>query len=162
MIALAFKEVKECMTKLLLTESFDPFYFIEGEITTFATFRIDGFLKKSFFDEDTCPEREYILWKDVREYCYSIIKGKKTPLGFQFVLGLSNSNIEKLLRQRELSFQPQDVRGLYINLKYDGTKLVCITGTSMNIFTMDKSLEHAWDEMVQKFLLQKELKFEEL
>lgn len=162
MIALEFKEVKECMTKLLLGESFDSFYFIEGEITTFSTFKMDGFLKKAFFDKEDCPERDYALWKEIREFCFSIIKGKKTPLGFQFVLGLSNPNIEKLLRQRELNFQPKDVRGLYINLKYDGAKLVCITGTSMNIFTMDKSLEQAWDEMVQKFFLQKELKFEEL
>lgn len=162
MIALALPEVKECMSKLLLSDIFDPFYFIEGEIVTFNTFTLDGFLKKEFFDEEDAPAREYSLWKDVREFCFSLIKGKRTPLSFKFVLGLSDSNIEKLLLQQELDFKPQDVRGLYINLKYDGQKLQCVTGTAMNLFTMDKSLEQAWDKMVQKFFAQKEIKYEVL
>lgn len=162
MIALALTDVKECMSKLLLSETFDPFYFIEGEIVTYSTFSIDGFLRKEFFDTKEAPQREYALWKDVREFCFSIIKGKHTPLSFKFILGLSNSNIEKLLLQQELDFKPQDVRGLYINLKFDGQNLQCITGTAMNLFTMDKSLEQAWDKMIQKFFTQKEIKYEVL
>ena len=162
MIALALTDVKECMGKLLLSETFDPFYFIEGEIVTFNTFTMDGYLKKDFFDAENAPEREYALWNEMREFCFSIIKGKRTPLSFKFVLGLSDSNIEKLLLQQELDFKPQDVRGLYINLKYDGQNLQCITGTAMNLFTMDKSLEQAWDKMVQKFFVQKEIKYEVL
>lgn len=162
MIALSLPEVKECMSKLLLSETFDPFYFIEGEIVTFNTYTLDGFLKKEFFDTEDTPNREYALWKDVREFCFSLIKGKRTPLSFKFVLGLSDSNIEKLLLQQELDFKPQDVRGLYINLKYDGQKLQCITGTAINLFTMDKSLEQAWDKMMQKFFAQKEIKYEVL
>ena len=162
MIALALPQVKECMAKLLLSETFDPFYFIEGEIVTFNTFTLDGYLKKDFFEQEEAPEREYALWKDVREFCFSLIKGKRTPLSFKFVLGLSDSNIEKLLLQQGLDFKPQDVQGLYINLKYDGQKLQCITGTAMNLFTMDKSLEQAWDIMVQKFFAQKEIKYEVL
>ena len=122
MIALALPQVKECMAKLLLSETFDPFYFIEGEIVTFNTFTLDGYLKKDFFEQEESPEREYALWKDVREFCFSLIKGKRTPLSFKFVLGLSDSNIEKLLLQQGLDFKPQDVQGLYINLKYDQKK----------------------------------------
>lgn len=162
MIALSLTEVKECMSKLLLSDTFDPFLFIEGEVVTFATFQIDGYLKKDFFENDTAPNREYILWKEVRDYCFSLIKGKRTPLSFRFVLGLSESNIQKLIQQQELSFQPEDVRGLYINLKYDGQKLQCVTGTAIKTFTMDKSLEQAWDAMVQKFFLQKEIAFEKV
>ena len=161
MIALSLTEVKECMSKLLLSETFDPFLFIEGEIMTFSTFTIDGYLKKEFFEEDA-PEREYALWKDVREYCFSLIKGKRTPLGFKLILGLSDANIEKLLVQQGLDFKPTDVRGLYINLKFDGQKLQCVTGTALNVFTMDKSLEQAWDTMVQKFFAQKEIAYEML
>lgn len=157
MIAFELTEVKECMSKLLLSETFDPFLFIEGEIVTYNTFTIDGFLKKDFFEKDMIPERKYSLWKEVREYCFSLIKGKRTPLNFKFVFGLSESNIEKLLKQQGLPFTPQDVQGLYLNFTYDGQHLKCITGTSMNLFTMDKSLDHAWDKMVQKFFAQKEI-----
>ena len=160
MIALSLTEVKECMSKLLLSETFDSFLFIEGEIMTFSTFTMDGYLKKDFFEEGTAPDREYALWKEMREYCFSLIKGKRTPLGFKFVLGLSASNIQKLIGQQGLDFELEDVRGLYINLKYDGKNLQCVTGTAMNLFTMDKSLEQAWDTMVQKFFTQKEITFE--
>lgn len=160
MIALELKEVKDCMAKLLLSETFDPFYFVEGEVVTFGTFVFEGRLNKDFYNKDEAPERDFALWKEVREYCFSLIKGKRTPLSFKFVLGLSDSNIEKLLLQQELDFKPADVRGLYINLKYDGQKLQCTTGTSMNLFTMDKSLEQAWDKMIQKFFTQKEIAFE--
>ena len=162
MIALSLTEVKECMSKLLLSETFDSFQFVEGEIMTFATFSMDGYLKKEFFPEGEGPAREYALWKDMREYCFSLIKGKRTPLGFKFVLGLSESNIEKLIQQQGLDFELEDVRGLYINLKYDGQKLQCVTGTAMNLFTMDKSLEQAWDVMVQRFFTQKEIAYEVL
>ena len=150
------------MAKLLLSETFDPFYFIEGEIVSFGTFSMDGYLQKDFFDKDETPERDFALWKEVREYCFSLIKGKRTPLSFKFILGLSRPNIEKLLLQQGLDFKPSDVTGLYINLKFDGEKLQCITGTSMNLFTMDKSLEQAWDKMVQKFFTQKEIKYDVL
>ncbi len=162
MIALELTEVKDCMSKLLMSETFDPFYFIEGEIATFNTFTLDGYLKKEFYEDGTAPEREYALWKDVREYCFALIKGKRTPLNFRFVMGLSDTNIEKLLFQQGLDFKPQDVRGLYLNLRFDGHKLQCITGTAMHTFTLDKSLDQAWDMMVQKFFTQKEIKYEVL
>lgn len=160
MILLSISEVKEFMSKLLLSDTFDSFLFIEGEIVTFNTFSINGYLQKDFFDKDMILERNYSLWKELREYCFSLIRGKRTPLRFKFVFGLSEPNIEKLLRQQGLSFTPQDVQGLYLNISYDGHSLRCVTGTSMNLFTLDKSLEEAWDKMVQKFFVQKEISFE--
>ena len=160
MILLSISEVKEFMSKLLLSDTFDSFLFIEGEIVAFNTFSINGYLQKDFFDKDMIPERNYSLWKELREYCFSLIRGKRTPLRFKFVFGLSEPNIEKLLRQQGLSFTPQDVQGLYLNISYDGHSLRCVTGTSMNLFTLDKSLEEAWDKMVQKFFVQKEISFE--
>ena len=42
---------KNCMSHLLLKDTFDNFSFIEGEITTFNKFTISGFLQEDFFDE---------------------------------------------------------------------------------------------------------------
>lgn len=93
----------------------------------------------------------------MRPFCLELIKGKKTPLNFKIVFQLSSSNTEKLLLQTGVALTPSDVNGLYLNLHYDGRSLHCITGTSLNLFTMDKSLEHAWDEMVRKFFHAKEI-----
>ena len=168
MISLTLTNVKKFMSHLLMTETFDRFSFIEGEIVTFNTFKLDGYLQKDFFDapdgyeseSSPTPLEEYSRWGDVREFCFSLIKGKRTPLSFRLILSLSPDNIVRLMEQTVPEMSPEDVQGLYLNLKFDGMHLTCITGTSFRTFTMDKSLEHAWDEMVKKYFLKKEIEFE--
>lgn len=160
-------DTKKCMNSLLLSSIFDSFLFIEGEVTTFNTFQIDGRLKKEFYKQDeealsALSEREYSYWKELREFVFSLIKGKRTPLGFKLVFSLSKPNIERFISQEGLTFSSNDIQGLYLNFKYNGTELSCTTGTSMNTFTMDKSAEQAWDKMVQKFFAKHEIKFEVL
>ena len=150
MIAFSLTNIKDFMSHLLLNETFDHFSFIEGEITTFNTFHIDGFIKKEFFDSNAVLP-EYSYWKNVR---------KRTPLAFQFVFSLAPKNIETLLLQNDLSVQADAVQGLYLNIRYNGETLTCITGTSFKTFTMDKTLEHAWDEMTENFFKKKGIDFE--
>lgn len=160
MIALKLTNRKLFMKHLLLTETFDHFLFIEGEITTFSKFSIDGYLQKSFFEDTEQPNVEFSFWKQIRDYCFSIIKGKQTPLNFKFIFSLSPENTARLITQNQLNFHPEDVQGLYLNIRFDGTDLLCITGTSLKTFSMDRSLEQAWDKMVQKFFIQKDIAFE--
>ena len=49
-------------------------------------------------------------------------------------------------------YRPEEIRGLYMNFHYDGHHLQCITGTSLNTFTMDKSIEREWDQEVKNIL----------
>ena len=44
MISLNLTNVKNFMSHLLLKETFDNFSFIEGEVITFNTFHIDGYI----------------------------------------------------------------------------------------------------------------------
>ena len=67
MISLSLSDIKDFTSQLSLKDTFDNFSFIEGEIVTFNTFRIDGFIQKSFFDSDAILP-EYSCWKNVREY----------------------------------------------------------------------------------------------
>ncbi len=160
MIALTLTNVKKFMSQLLRSETFDNFWFIEGEIITFNTFSIDGSIHKAFFDTDEETE-EYSYWKAVKDYCYFLIRGKKTPLSFRFVFSLSRQNIERTIQKSTPSIVPESVQGLYLNIRFDGTRLTCVTGTSFKSFSMDRSLEHAWDDMARKFLAQKGIEFEE-
>lgn len=68
---------------------------------------------------------------------------KADTLSFRLILSLSPDNIVQLMEQTVPEMSPEDVQGLYLNLKFDGMHLTCITGTSFRTFTMDKSLEHA-------------------
>ena len=92
---------KSCMAHLLLKDTFDDFSFIEGQITTFNTFQIDGYLQKDFFDET--PEQTYSHWKDVRDFCFSIIRGKRTPLSFKIVLALNESKYSEFLQSHQIT-----------------------------------------------------------
>ena len=160
LIAIKINKIKDFMSKLLLSDTFDNFYITEGEITTFNTFKIDGFIKKDFYEEGTVLN-EYSKWGSLRELCYSIIKGKRTPLDFKFIFGLSEQNIENLIIKNELNIDADTVQGLYMNIRYDGSELYCITGTSFKSFTMDKSLENVFDKMVLKFFSMKDIEFEQ-
>ena len=167
MIALNLPEVKDLMGKLLLQDTFDSFSFIEGSITTFSTFTINGYLKKDFYNSDekelqSLENRTHVTWGEIRDYCYHIIKGKNSPLNFRFVLAFSAQNTITLL-QRELPHMSIDqIQGLYLNFQFDKGKLECITGTSMKTFSMDKSLEHTWDDIAMKYFKQKQIFFEKL
>ena len=97
------------MAQLLLSETFDHFSFIEGEIVTFNTFKIDGFIQKDFFDAEEEPP-QYSYWENLREYCFSIIRGKRTPLSFHLVFSLSPSNTERLIARNTPSLQAKDVQ----------------------------------------------------
>lgn len=159
MKAFTLTDIKGFTSHLFLKDTFDSFQFIEGEVVTFNTFRIDGYIQKEFFDTGA-ELPEYSYWKNIREFCFSIIRGKRTPLSFRFVLSLSRRNIARLVEQEVPSINPKEVQGLYLNIHYDGAALTCVTGSSFKTFTMDKSLEHAWDEMAQNFLKQREIGFE--
>lgn len=98
----------------------------------------------------------------MRPFCLTLIKGKKTPLSFRFTFELSAANTQKLLSQTGISLTLDEVRALLINLRYDGHLLTCTTGTSLTVFTPDKKLDHAWDDMVQKYLRQQGIPFEQL
>lgn len=147
---------KSCMSHLLLKETFDDFSFIEGEITTYNKFTIDGYLQKDFFDEE--PSALYSKWKDVREFCFSVIRGKRTPLNFKFVLSLSPGKFTAFLNQHQISAcRPEEIQGMYLNFHYDGSSLQCVTGISMKSFSMDKSLEREWDATVEQFFKKQDL-----
>ena len=141
---------KICMAHLLLKPTFHQYSFIEGEVTTFNKFHIDGRIHKEFFDEK--PEGEYSSWKEVQDFFLSVIKGKRTPLNFRLILSLSKENFSSFLSERGLSFRPDEIQGLYLNFRYDGSNLQCVTGVSTNSFTMDKTLEQEWDVYAKKIL----------
>ena len=165
MIALQVQDIKNFMSKLLIGTDFDAFWLSEANITTSVTYNIDGLLKPDFFDTQEseiikAEGREYALWKDIKPFCFSMMKGKKTPLHFKIVFILSKKNTEKLLTGNHVPLSLDDIFGLFVNFQYDGTHLTCTTGTSVKTFTLDKTLDHVWDELLQKFFRQQQIPYE--
>lgn len=158
------QDVRAFMKKLLISDTFDPFLLSEGSITTFATFHVDGSFHADYLDTAeaellTTEKCGYTLWKRVRPFFFELTRGRHTPLSFRIVLRLAPYNVEKLLRQSGLALPPDDVDGLFVNILFDGTSLTCTSGTSLRVFSLDKTLERAWDEMLEKFFRRQELPF---
>lgn len=142
-------DTKKCMSQLLLCDTFDNFSLVDGEITTFSKFHIDGYLHKDFFED--APDKEYGLWSDYRNFCFSIIKGKRTPLHFKFIFALPQKTVMEILASADAAIAPEVIQGLYLNFRFEDGILTCTTGTSLKIFTLDKSLEHALDNWTITF-----------
>ena len=60
--------------------------------------------------------------------------------------------MERMLEMAGGEFLSEDVQGLYLNIKYEKQRLSVVTGISLKKFSMDKSLEQAWDEEIKTIL----------
>ena len=166
MIALSIIDVKDFMNKLLIGEVFDRFFLVEASVTTFNTFTIDGRLQQDFFDTDTVAMHksnsiEYSLWRDVKPYCFSVIRGRRTPLNFRIVLQLSHKQTQQILNPSFPDGSVPDCR-FCLNLQYRNDSLLCTTGVSYTSFCLDKRPEHLWDEIIGIFLSGQEIAFQVL
>ena len=166
MIALSIIDVKDFMNKLLIGEVFDRFFLVEASVTTFNTFTIDGRLQQDFFDTDTVAMHksnsiEYSLWRDVKPYCFSVIRGRRTSLNFRIVLQLSHKQTQQILNPSFPDGSVPDCR-FCLNLQYRNDSLLCTTGVSYTSFCLDKRPEHLWDEIIRKFLSGQHIAFQVL
>ncbi len=165
MLAIKITDVKAFMHHLLIGNTFDCFETVEVSITTFNTFSIDGKLKRDFFDTDTLDifgqrHMNYSLWKELKPYSYSIIRGKQPPLHFKIIFQLPADRIQAVLKEIHTQAISEIVRGLYLNLQYKNNELLCTTGVSLGAFVPDKRVEHEWDTFVKTFLKDQHITFD--
>lgn len=167
MKAYRISDLKNFMNKLLLTDSFDYFLLEEGTIITANAFQIDGHIQKDFYtkeeqeDPSLCPY-DFSLWKDIRPFCFQLIKGKRTPLSFKFVLLLMPEHMERILMTGDFSDHGNLVKAFTLTVKYDGSHVTLITGLSTATFLMDKTPEQLWDNAFLKFMNNKQIAWEEI
>ncbi len=167
MIALQFIDIKDFMYRLLCTDLFDHFLLTEAKISTYADFTIDGRINPDFFDPEDAEYEQtaaaaLVPFSLVRPFCFQLMKGTHTPLCFHFVLQLSPQNQQRTVAQSGSGFAPEEICGMFWNLKYSKRQLLCTTGISYHTFTMDKSLEQEWDRLTTVFFKNHKLPFQKL
>ncbi len=165
MKAFRITEIREFMSKLLVHSVFDSYRLLELSLTTNVVHTIDGQQNLAYYDSDEAEQRKaspetYIAWREIRPLCYSMIKGKQTPLRFKIVLMQERPLIRELVEKNKLAVNPDDIFGLYLNCQFDGDTLLCTTGTSLRIFSTDKTIEFLWDETVASFFKLHQISFE--
>lgn len=165
MKAYKIKELKNFMSRLLGSSAFDDFLLAEASITTYNTFFIDGHINKEFFTGDlnhegALPPHEFSAWQDMRSLCFDLIKGKRTPVSFKFVLHLKPELADTLLKEKESAVSLSDLKAFVLNIKYDGSELNCITATAFHTFIPDKTPDQIWDAYMVKFFDQNSINYD--
>lgn len=145
-------DIKTFMNDLLVNEKYDSFNLYEARIKTGLDYYIRGLFNKGFFDYDVQGDMDdYELWGNVKETVFSLIKGKRLPISFKVILMFNRENIDRLIEMNNLPISKDDISGLFFNINYEDEKLTITTGTSLKIFTLDKTLENIWDDTVGKY-----------
>lgn len=162
MISLKILEMNRFMGKLLKGENFDGFLLKEGFLRTNIEYRFQGQLFAEYFDtsEQEKLDEKYIYWGELRPTIFELIKGKRTPLAFSFTLVLSKNDTTQLLARRQVNVG-EDSPSLFLQVRFEHGLGHLITGTARNTFTLDKSLEEAWDAEVRQIMKAMELAVEE-
>lgn len=148
-------EIKAFMAQLFLGEAFDSFLLCELDIQTANQFKINGRLNRSWYDSDELEglgDREYSLWKELQSFAFQIIKGNKSPQSMKVVFSLPRENVKRVLERSGAGLLPEQVEGLFLNIRYENSQLHLVTGSSLKVFSMDKTLEQEWDREIIAFL----------
>ena len=163
MISLKITDTKSFMSKLLIKESFDCLLVSEATISTYNTFQISGQINRNFYSEEEfsqLSDKEYSRWSTLRPFCFELIRGSKTPVFLKVIFVLPATETEELISSAGLNFNSDDIAGLFFNIKFTEGNVTCVTGTSLKVFKMDKSLDNAFDDYAKKFLTNAGIDFE--
>lgn len=165
------EDVRHFMAELLSGEKYDSFYLYEANINMALNYNISGKINSGFYSSDEISElniKEYITWGEIKPVIYDLIKGKRLPIGFRIILMFNRENITRLVEMNNLRIRPEDISSLVMNINYgkyagvlyekqeeEGNTpgMLITTGTSLNIFTLDKTIENLWNETVEKYYI---------
>lgn len=165
MIILSIANVKQFMSNLFIRETFDEWLVSEAVIATCSTFCISGQLNKEFFNDEELAlleNRGYSQWKLLRPSCFGIIKGNKPPVMLKLVFLLPKPDTDRLLASSSSALAPEDINGLFANIRYEHGRISVTTGSSVSTFTSDKSLDEAFEDYVKRFLTNSGIAFEQI
>lgn len=171
MIAFRITSLKNFMSQLLISDTFDIFLLEEAVISTANTYTIDGHINREFYQEiptqDTEPSPpddgyEFRPWQEIKELCFHLIKGKRTPLFCRFVLHLKPEQAESLLQKELPDTDISQIKAFILNVRYDGTGITLTTCTSYHTFVLSKEPDVVWDKAITKYLNKKDIEYEVL
>lgn len=155
MLSASTPDTKQFMNQLLTGTVFDHFLLCEASIMTGSTYIIDGHINKNFYDTDDehlVSGRIYQHWSECRSIAFQMVKGSRTPLAMKIVLMLGREQTEDFLQKYNIPLLPEQIAGLYLNIRYEHNVLTLSSGTALTIFSLDKTVEHMWDKMLSQFL----------
>ncbi|MCL2187246.1 MAG: DUF5721 family protein [Defluviitaleaceae bacterium] len=146
-LALPPAAVKNFMGQLLRETQFDFFAVRNVELTLATHISISGLLETE--GEEAPGKKKYTSWGELRPLVYDLIKRATKP---------------KLIKIVFSHPAPVDIHtnaaALFLNMTYEGDRIIFTTATSQQSFALEKTLDTAWDEWVQTFFINKNISVE--
>ena len=166
MIALKITGLGSFMSGLFSGNTFDSFLLAEGTLQMAVNWQIDGRLNRDFFEKDVWDPAQrpydYAAWSEVRPSLRELIRGKKAPVSFQFVLHLKPELMKSMLEKEGDQELLSCVGAFVVTIRYKDGQASLLSGISMKSFTMNKNADILWDKAIRRFLEAKEIAFEPL
>ena len=139
-LKIAEPELSVLMAKLFKEDTFDMLEVRGLEVITFTSFSITGTLDKTF-DDSPQEGTAHCSWSRLKPFALAIIKGKKRP-----------RSIKLTLSHPQASQIHPNASALFLNLNYENNEAHLNTAVAQRSFTLDKSVENAWDDHINTFL----------
>lgn len=157
MIQVQINSKREFTRHLFLADTFDSFLLEEAIIKTANTYIIDGHVNNDYYSEEELLDQpelncEFTPWSKMKSLCFDLIKGKKTPLFFKFVMHFDKSKL-----QTESS-----IKSYVLNIKFQDDVVLLSSGISTHTFQLDKSPEERWDAYLEKILSNADISYEHM
>ncbi len=157
MLAVKVLDVKKCMHEMLVADTFHIWQLLEAKLIGRISYVIDGHITKGYLsteelEEEGLSEKECIPYEMVRPMCYEMTKGKHTPKYFRQTFLMPRKDISAFLQTNSIQMQPENVANLTVNFTFAEGELIVTTSSAMQTFSLDKSLDEAWDSWVLEFL----------
>ena len=160
MIQLIADDTKLFMNCLLRSEAFDNFLLYEMTLDVLHRYQFDGAINGDYLtDQERAiyEDQTYITWSALKPQITSILKNSHTPSNMKIVMSL-NPTATLDIQQRLMGDQAvYPVKAFMINSAFDGHQVKATTAVNYSQFTMDKSIEQAFDGMMEKFFKKQEL-----
>ncbi|MBR6537714.1 MAG: hypothetical protein IKT67_11000 [Lachnospiraceae bacterium] len=144
------EELKTFMAVLLRGELFDAWEVTEAKVETFFELSVNGRLKKDFFEEPETVQRDFAKWGEIKEIFFQAVKGKRLPGMMRIVLAADREWTERILNECG-KVQEEAGASLFLNIRYSANGCQVVSGVSHAGFTLDKTLDHAWDAALQEY-----------
>lgn len=160
MIILVAEDTRQFMNCLLRTEAFDRFLLYEMTLDVLFRHSFSGEINQVYLDDsekERYRDQAYVEWAELKPRVTELIKSSHTPSAMKLTMSLSASATLDIQR-RIIGDQPTyPVKGFLINVTFDGKTVRVTTAVNYSQFILDKSIEQAFDAMIEKFFRKNEI-----
>jgi len=154
MIQLIADDTKQFMNCLLRTEAFDQFLLYDMTLDVLHRFEFSGEINTTYLSSDEQElyvNQRYINWLSLKPQITAILTQSHTPSNMKITMSLSKSATLDIQQRLLGDLTTYPVQGFLINIAFDGKKVTMTTGVNYSQFILDKSIEIAFDRMIEKF-----------